>query len=161
MLERIFLAHQVEAVDAPKSLILTGRCREDDSRRGHKIRGLYRRDPSLALRVDINVDMAYRCDALLRALPAARAKWIGGDIDVRTVRVLVAVATTRLPTIRYFLCFVLFNVIRPPDIGWGLAAFRAGGSIRSKGLSRRGVPRKKESECLSPHTRGLGNSLSA
>ena len=29
MLEHIFLAHQVEAIDTPKSLILTGRCGED------------------------------------------------------------------------------------------------------------------------------------
>ena len=35
MLEHIFLAHQVEAVDTPKSLILTGRCGEDDGRCGY------------------------------------------------------------------------------------------------------------------------------
>ncbi len=48
-----------------------------------------RRESGLAVRVDIDVEMAYGSDAFLGAFPAAWAKWIGGYIDVRAVSVLV------------------------------------------------------------------------
>ena len=54
-----------------------------------QIGGLERRDSGLAVHVDIDVEMANRCDALLRSLPAAWAKWIGGYIDVCAVGVFV------------------------------------------------------------------------
>src|SRR5271170_7066210 len=63
MLELIFLTHQIEAVDTPKSLVFIGRCGEDGSSRGYKIGGLDRRDSGLAVRVDIDIEMAYRRDA--------------------------------------------------------------------------------------------------
>ena len=40
--------------------------------------------------VDVEVEVANFCDAFLRPLAAARAKRIGGDIDVRAVVVLIA-----------------------------------------------------------------------
>jgi hypothetical protein len=73
LLEYIFLTHQVEAAGTPKSLIPTGRCGKDHRRSGYEMGGADSRHAGIAVRVEVDVDMTYRCDALLRTLFAAHA----------------------------------------------------------------------------------------
>ena len=87
-LERLFLALEVEAGDSPERLIFAGRSRENRGRRGHSIRRPQRSEPGVAVVINIDIEMADGCDALLGALAAAGAERIGGDIDVRAVVVL-------------------------------------------------------------------------
>src|SRR5579875_3801169 len=87
--QRLFLTLEIEALDAPKDLILTGRRRQNRSRRRHEFRCPKRSEPGIAIGVDVQIKVADGSDVLFRALPAARAEWIGSNVDVGSSMVLI------------------------------------------------------------------------
>src|ERR1700679_729608 len=89
-LQCAFLLVEVEALDAPKHLILVRRCRENHSRSRHDITYPERSDTGIPVYVDIYIEMTNFGDAVLRPLAAARAERIGSDVDIRAVVILIA-----------------------------------------------------------------------
>src|SRR5208337_4489711 len=85
-----FLLFESEAVNSPEDLVLTERCREDCIWRGNRVGGPERNKASLAVCIQIKVQMAHRGDALFGAFAAARAQRIGSHIDVGADRVLMS-----------------------------------------------------------------------
>jgi len=88
-LERLFLTRKVESIDHPEHLVFARRGEEDDTRHWHGIRCAKRREPGVAVGVDVYIEMADKCDAVFRPLPAAGAKWVGSNIDIRSGPVFV------------------------------------------------------------------------
>ena len=62
-----FLPLEIEAIDPPEHLILTGRSRENDVRSGSGIGGPERCEPGLAVGVDVHIEMPHGGDALFGA----------------------------------------------------------------------------------------------
>ena len=58
-----FLLFESEAVNSPKDLVFTERCREDCIRRGNRIGGPERSEAGLSIGIQIQIEMAYckRC----------------------------------------------------------------------------------------------------
>jgi len=75
--ERLFLPLEVEASDSPERLVFTRRSRDDRGWRGHSIRRPQRSEPGVAVCINIYIDVADGCDALLGALAAACMERIG------------------------------------------------------------------------------------
>lgn len=88
-LERLFLTRKVKAFDAPKHLIFAGRSRQNRGRRRYGNRCPECSESGIAIGIYIEIEMPDRCDAFLSTFAAARAKRIGGGIDVRADAVLI------------------------------------------------------------------------
>ena len=89
-LQRVLLLIKVEPFDPPKRLVLAGRSRKDCARNGHGIRRSQGGNSLLTIYVDIYIKVANLCDAFLGPLPNTGKQWIGGNIDVRAVVILIA-----------------------------------------------------------------------
>ena len=70
-LERLFLPLEVEAGDSPERLVFARRSRDDRGRRGNQIGRPQRSEPGVAVVINIYIDVADGCDALLGAFAAA------------------------------------------------------------------------------------------
>ena len=78
-----------EAVNSPKDLVFTERCREDCIRRGNRIGGPERSEASLSIGIQIQIEMAYCNDGFFGTFAAVRAKRIGSYVDIRASSVLM------------------------------------------------------------------------
>ena len=76
-LQRLFLTLEVEAGDSPERLIFARRSRDDCSWRRNQIGRPQRSESGVAVLINIYIDVADGCDALLGALAAACMERIG------------------------------------------------------------------------------------